>query len=75
MYVYDSTRFAEYKDRWILAADSTIAHLASHPSTRPDLTFVAIFNGTQLIYESEHRESPFRFVGSTLLISLNSCLL
>ncbi|RDW66400.1 alpha-1,2-mannosidase-4 [Coleophoma cylindrospora] len=54
MYVYDSTRFASYKDRWILAADSTIAHLASHPSTRPDLTFVAMFNGQQLLFESEH---------------------
>ena len=56
MYVYDSTRFSSYKDRWVLAADSTIAHLASHPSTRPDLTFVAEFDGTELIYQSEHRE-------------------
>jgi mannosyl-oligosaccharide alpha-1,2-mannosidase len=56
MYVYDSTRFASYRDRWILAADSTIAHLASHPSTRPDLTFVAEFDGQQLIYQSEHRK-------------------
>ena len=55
MYVYDSTRFASYKDRWVLAADSTIAHLASHPSTRPDLTFVAEFDGQELIFQSEHR--------------------
>lgn len=54
MYVYDSTRFAHYRDRWILAADSTIAYLASHPSTRPDLTFVAEYNGTELIFQSEH---------------------
>ena len=60
MYVYDSTRFASYRDRWILAADSTIAHLASHPSTRPDLTFVAEFDGQELIYQSEHRKkTPF----------------
>ncbi|KUJ20463.1 glycoside hydrolase [Mollisia scopiformis] len=54
MYVYDSTRFANYRDRWILAADSSIAHLASHPSTRPDLTFLAQFDGQELIFQSEH---------------------
>ncbi|KAL3420637.1 glycosyl hydrolase family 47 [Phlyctema vagabunda] len=54
MYAYDTTRYASYKDRWILAADSSIAQLASNPSTRPDLTFLAMYNGTQLIYESEH---------------------
>jgi mannosyl-oligosaccharide alpha-1,2-mannosidase len=58
MYVYDSTRFASYKDRWVLAADSTIAYLASHPSTRPDLTFVAEFDGQELIFQSEHRRPP-----------------
>jgi mannosyl-oligosaccharide alpha-1,2-mannosidase len=56
MYVYDSTKYASYKDRWVLAADSTIAYLASHPSTRPDLTFVAEFDGTELIFQSEHRK-------------------
>jgi len=39
---------------WILAVDSTIAHLASHPSSRPDLTFLAEFNHTQTINESQH---------------------
>jgi len=54
MYVYDSTRFASYRDRWILAADSSIAHLVSHPSSRPDLTFLSVYNGKKLIYESQH---------------------
>jgi mannosyl-oligosaccharide alpha-1,2-mannosidase len=54
MYVYDSTRFATYRDRWILAADSSIAHLASNPSTRPDVTFLAEFDGQELIFQSEH---------------------
>lgn len=54
MYIYDPTRFQLYRDRWILAADSTIAHLASHPSSRPDLTFLAIYNNQSLIYESQH---------------------
>ena len=59
MYVYDSAAFEQYKDRFILAADSTIANLTSHPSTRPDLTFVAQYNGTELIYESEHCKYHF----------------
>lgn len=81
MYVYDSTRFASYRDRWILAADSTIAHLASHPSTRPDLTFVAEFDGQTLIYQSEHRKKhptflfSFFFFFSRMLTQRNSCLL
>jgi mannosyl-oligosaccharide alpha-1,2-mannosidase len=54
MYVYDSSRFSSYKDRWALAADSTIAHLASHPSSRPDLTFLAQFQNTTLDLESGH---------------------
>lgn len=60
MYIYDSTRFADYRDRWILAADSSILHLESHPSSRPDLTFLAMFNGTERIFKSQHRR--FRLV-------------
>ncbi|KAA8576800.1 hypothetical protein MFRU_014g01010 [Monilinia fructicola] len=54
MYVYDSTRFGEYKDRWIAAADSSIKHLASHPSTRPDLTFLAAYQNKTRVFVSEH---------------------
>jgi mannosyl-oligosaccharide alpha-1,2-mannosidase len=54
MYVYDTTRFATYKDRWILAADSTIEHLASHPSSRPDLTYLASYNNRTLNLVSGH---------------------
>ncbi|KAI9839207.1 MAG: maturation of Asn-linked oligosaccharides protein [Sarea resinae] len=54
MYVYDSTRFGAYKDRWTLAADSTIRNLSSHPSSRPDLTFLAMYDGPELDFESEH---------------------
>ncbi|POS88092.1 hypothetical protein EPUL_000338 [Erysiphe pulchra] len=54
MFAYDTSRFASYRDRWVLAADSTITHLASHPSSRPDFTFLAMFNGTSPIYASQH---------------------
>jgi len=56
MYVYDSSSFGAYKDRWVAAADSSIQYLASHPSSRPDLTFLAQYDGTQRIFESEHRK-------------------
>lgn len=54
MYVYDQTRFSQYKDRWILEADSTMKYLASHPSTQPELTFNAQFDGTTPVLESQH---------------------
>jgi mannosyl-oligosaccharide alpha-1,2-mannosidase len=54
MYVYDPARYAELKERWIVAAESTITYLTSQPAPRPDLTFVAMFNGTQLLLRSQH---------------------
>lgn len=30
MYVYDSSRYSNYSDRWIIAADSTIKYLTSN---------------------------------------------
>lgn len=54
MYVYDTSRFATYKDRWVLAADSSMKYLASHPTSRPDLTFLADYNGHRLINSSQH---------------------
>ncbi|UPX12946.1 Mannosyl-oligosaccharide 1,2-alpha-mannosidase [Ascochyta rabiei] len=54
MYIYDPARYQVLLDRWILAADSTIGYLTSHPLTRPDLTFVATFNGTERQLVSQH---------------------
>ncbi|KAH8897012.1 glycoside hydrolase [Thozetella sp. PMI_491] len=54
MYLYDPKRFEKYGDRWITAADSTMEHLASHPSTRPELTFLAMYSGTTPQFISEH---------------------
>ncbi|KAF2020568.1 glycoside hydrolase family 47 protein [Aaosphaeria arxii CBS 175.79] len=54
MYVYDPARYELYRDRWIVAADSTIKHLTSHPSSRPDLTFLAMYDGTKLNLVSQH---------------------
>ncbi|TAQ90317.1 hypothetical protein B7494_g1391 [Chlorociboria aeruginascens] len=54
MYVYDSDKYASYKDHWVAAADSSIENLASNPSTRPDLTFLAAYDGTERLFVSEH---------------------
>lgn len=54
MYVYDSSRYSNYSARWILAADSTIEYLASHPLSRPDLTFLASYDNTTFVNASEH---------------------
>jgi mannosyl-oligosaccharide alpha-1,2-mannosidase len=53
-YIYDPSKYASYKDRWVKAADSTMMYLASHPSTRTDLTFLAGFDGTKGVPSSGH---------------------
>lgn len=57
MYLYDPKEFAHYKDRWVVAADSTIQYLASHPTSRKDLTFLAVYNSKKIIPASQHRKS------------------
>jgi mannosyl-oligosaccharide alpha-1,2-mannosidase len=57
MYVYDPKRFGSYKDRWVKAADSSMKYLASHPSTRPDLTFLSAYSGKLVYFAAGHRES------------------
>jgi len=54
MYLYDPARFVTYKDRWIKAVDSSIAHLTSHPSSRPELTFLAAYRNQTLNFVSQH---------------------
>lgn len=57
MYLYDESRFGTYKDRWVVAIDSSIKYMASHPTTRPDLTFMAgWYNSDELYFGSGHRK-------------------
>ncbi|KJZ74590.1 hypothetical protein HIM_05940 [Hirsutella minnesotensis 3608] len=65
MYQYDPVAFAEYRDRWILAADSTISHLASHPSSRRDLTYLLQYSGRNLDPVSSHLAS---FAGGNFIL-------
>ncbi len=62
MYLYDPDRFGEYKTRWVAAADSTIKYLTSHPNTRPELTFLAMYRGKTPIFASQHRKL-YPFIG------------
>lgn len=59
MYLYDTERFSVYKERWTAAIDSSITYLTSHPTSRPDITFLAgWYNSTNFYYESQHCRSP-----------------
>ncbi|CAN9224898.1 unnamed protein product [Alternaria alternata] len=53
MFIYDP-RYVFLKDRWVKAADSSIAYLASNPAPRPDLTFLAAYENTTLDLTSQH---------------------
>lgn len=77
MYLYDPIRFSSYKDSWVKAVDSSIQYLASHPTSRPDLTFLSYYyNGTEegLVYYSEHRKSTPTHYSLCLFASLAGCL-
>lgn len=40
--------------RWVLAAESSIEHLKSSPSSRPDLTYIAAWEGGKQALHSQH---------------------
>ncbi|QPH11062.1 hypothetical protein C2857_002638 [Epichloe festucae Fl1] len=65
MYVYDPKTFGEYKDRWVTAVDSTIAHLVSHPTSRKDLSFLSSYNGQKTNPSSQHLAS---FAGGNFIL-------
>lgn len=52
-YVFNSDLYGLYLERWLTAADSTIAYIGSHPCGRPDLTLLATWNGDRLDYRME----------------------
>ncbi|KAK2757895.1 maturation of Asn-linked oligosaccharides protein [Arachnomyces sp. PD_36] len=53
-YLYNKEDFQAHRDAWSLAADSSIAHLASQPSSRDDITFLAAYSNQTLDFRSEH---------------------
>ncbi|KAF2192175.1 glycoside hydrolase family 47 protein [Zopfia rhizophila CBS 207.26] len=65
MYVYDPDRYVNYSERFIEAADSTITHLLSHPSSRPDLTMAGSFIGSQV---QNYSEQLACFIGGSFIL-------
>ncbi|PGH04498.1 mannosyl-oligosaccharide alpha-1,2-mannosidase [Blastomyces parvus] len=55
MFVYDESRFGFYRDRWILAIESSIEHLKSTiRSNREEYTYLAGFKKDTFDYTSQH---------------------
>ena len=65
MYVYDPDRYEIYAKRFTEAADSTIAHLISHPSSRPDLTVAGSFAGQAV---QNYSEQLACFIGGAFIL-------
>jgi mannosyl-oligosaccharide alpha-1,2-mannosidase len=65
-FVYSPSRFSEYRDRWLAAANSTLEHLLSRPVPQPDLTFVNIWDNGTVISTSEHLTG---FIGGNFLLA------
>ncbi|CEI62513.1 putative mannosyl-oligosaccharide alpha-1,2-mannosidase 1B [Fusarium venenatum] len=65
MFVYDPERFGHYGERFTKAADSTIKHLISHPSSRPDLTMVTTFAGKEQVNYTEFLAC---FIGGSFIL-------
>ena len=55
-YLYDEDSYGDYMDFWKNTANSAQTILASHPSSRTDLTWLASWKNTTLSYYSEHCE-------------------
>lgn len=66
MYVYDPDRYANYSERFTLAADSTIANILSSPETRPDLVMARTWGpGTQ---QQNYSEFLACFIGGSFIL-------
>lgn len=66
MYLYDPDTYGHYKDRWVLAANSTMAHLASSPEGLSDIVWLGKFDGERYLPESGHMEC---FAGGNFLLA------
>ncbi|KAE9962308.1 hypothetical protein BLS_000511 [Venturia inaequalis] len=65
MFIYKPSDFANYRDRWTTAADSSMQYLASRPASRPQSTLMAHFDGTHIIPIGYHLDC---FAGGNFLL-------
>ena len=55
MWLYSPTRFGTYRDRWLVAVDSTVAHLLSPVPHHPSAAFIAEYaNASKLVLAEGH---------------------
>ena len=64
-YVYDSNIYGFYLERWLVAADSTITAIGSHPYGQPDLTLLPTWEGRLL---DNSMESLSWFAGGNFIL-------
>ncbi|TID22989.1 glycosyl hydrolase family 47 [Venturia nashicola] len=65
MFIYKPSDFANYRDRWTTAADSSMQYLASKPASRPQSTLMAHFDGTHILPIGYHLDC---FAGGNFLL-------
>ncbi|KAK4499413.1 hypothetical protein PRZ48_009927 [Zasmidium cellare] len=64
-YVYNSEEFSFYLERWLVAAESTIRYIGSHPYGHPEWTLLPYWEGTSL---SNAMDSLSWFVGGNFIL-------
>jgi mannosyl-oligosaccharide alpha-1,2-mannosidase len=64
-YLYNSSRYGLYLERWLIAADSTIRSIGSHPYGHPEWTLLPSWNGNNL---QNSMESLSWFAGGNFIL-------
>nr|POE74712.1 mannosyl-oligosaccharide alpha-1,2-mannosidase [Quercus suber] len=64
-YIYDSDRYGFYLERWLVAADSTIQSIGSHPYGHPEWTMLSSWDGSNL---HQQMESLSWFAGGNFIL-------
>lgn len=64
-YVYDSRIYGKYLGRWLVAAESTMEYIGSHPYGHPEWILLASWDNTSL---SNRMESLAFFAGGSFIL-------
>ncbi|KAK3626633.1 hypothetical protein LTR56_019699 [Elasticomyces elasticus] len=64
-YIYNGELYGTYLDRWLVAADSTMRSIGSHPYGHPEWTLLASWDGSLL---EQRMESLSWFAGGSFIL-------
>ncbi|KAJ8608233.1 hypothetical protein MRB53_039764 [Persea americana] len=64
-YLYNSSKYKKYLQRWLLAADSTIQYVASHPYGHPEWTLLPEWDNDRI---TNRMESLSWFAGGNIIL-------